>query len=368
MLILLLGLISILSILYFLTLKVDNKKYFNYINRYNLQLGNESLSKLLNADPLGNLPTVTVSSTNTELNKYKDCLSEPLLLSSEYTANNNDEARCTTMCGADAKVVQIEDESHEYYYKSKKLKPGNYCVIEPESVLCNLRTGYVIANGLGSAVCKSKFPNLFGGENASVIVACNDEDYPTTGALLWDRAKNAPVDPSNVVMTHEDETLSDGSTFRFVCKYNDDVYRNKMLPHPSNRFHPIRDPCLRNVFSAHRDAHAVINLKRGFWRCKCGNPIETRLSKRDEKNPKAECTSCVDKIEKENKKYTITKMYDCFTVNSKLSDTVNKMPCNAEAFIRRGTTCDAIQLEMYTLGQDDTPFDAKFKTYHNIAI
>lgn len=354
--------ISIVCLIYFLVIKVDNTVYFDYVNKYNLYLKNAKLARLLNADSLGNLPNVYINSTNVEIEKAKNCTTEPVYLGpTDQGSEDSYLKRCIDVCGSLGHVVHINEEM-EYYQNSKKLQPGSYCMIESESTKCNLNTGYVVATGLGSVVCKSKYPNMFGGSDASQIIACSDERHPASGGVLWDNYNNYAVEPTTVIMSEEDEKLFDGS-FRFTCKYNDNLNKNKMIPHPANRFHPINDPCLLNVYAAHRSAGVV--LENDTWRCDCGDQYVTRLHNKDPNDPKSECYNCENSITTsgENKKYKIS--YSCFTINSNLTDTIDKVPCNSDSFVNLGSNCDVIEL---TTQPKADPYYAPFKSDQRISI
>lgn len=379
------GVVSMIGVLYFLMLRLNSDKYYAYVNRFNLQLKNEKLSKLLNSDTLGNLPSLVLSTESIEsemgidgapvatddLNKTLECISDPVYLgpvrADDTTTVLAYEQRCLGACGSLGRVIAVTD-AQEYYHKDKRLRSGRYCVVQDSAIKCNLRTGYIMADGMGSVLCKSKFPNMFGGPTASTIVACNNELHPSTGSLLWDYLNNAPVDPASVVMTDENETVP-GPThrFRFSCIFNDDGLNNRLIPHPANRFHPIKDPCTRTVVNAHRDARAVVERDPATgepldWRCECGDPVVTRLYHKDETDNKSTCTTCVDSISEmdENDSVKARVSYECFNVNSFVGDVNFSVPCQWENFIKPSTACDTIELTFYATKPNVTPFKVEY--------
>lgn len=343
-------------ILLFLSFKFDNNKFKDYINSFNLTLNNEKLTKLINADPIENLPNLIVNTNNTELIKNRNCTNNPIFLSSVDESSLNYKDVCENLCGSSATIIKITDND-EYYQNSKKLPTGNYCNVG--SMDCNLKTGYVVSSGIGGVVCRSKFPNMFGGENASTIIACNDEKYPATGSVLWDNLYNTQVDPTMIIMNSEDELLVDGS-FRFSCKYNYDANKNPIKEHPANRFHPIMDPCLLNLYSTSLDAG--VRVKENEWYCDCNVERLYNTIKGDLKSP---CTTCNNSTEV-NKNLTIkTIRYDCFTVNSKLNSVESLVPCNPNNFTNLGEMCDVVNLSFLN---DTNPFSVPVVVHSEIKV
>ena len=226
----------------------------------------------------------------------------------------------------------------EYYSNGVKLTEGSWCVID--SVPCNTKTGYVVAT-VNSTLCKSKYPNMFGGPSATTVVACNNEYYPATGSILWDNLRNEAVDPLTINMAREDEMLSDG-TYRFSCKYNEDINGNNYIPHPLNRFHPIRDPCKNTIYKASVDVKAVVTPMD--WFCDCGNYAKTRVKNLDQENLKSTCTSCIKTVDPSTN--TITVPFNCFNLNSSYKAAREMLPCISSKFTEHGNLCLTMDLHI----------------------
>lgn len=388
--VILFGILAIVGILYFLVFRIDNSKYYEYLSKYNLYLENNAISRLLNADAIGNIPKLLIKTSNAGIEKAKECYSAPVLLTKKLLEGDNTKTgvatsligynetylkSCKNVCGSLAKVLPVQ-ATDEFYIQNKRLDPGVYCTVESsDASKCNLRTGYVVANGFGGFVCLPKYPNMFGGPNANQIVACEDSKHPMTGGLLWDNRYNTQVDATSVIMSHEDELLDDGRTYRFSCQFNDDINFNPMIPHPANRFHPIQDKCLLNVYAAHRDAHVVLYnketnetydikemnqlfkdselIKKLAWKCDCGDAAVTRLAQADDRFPKSPCSACRrialdDKLPRNGKNIRkVTIPYNCFSHSSELKQSLNMVPCNGAKFTNSGAYCDTIDLTVF---------------------
>lgn len=344
-------------IVYFLNFKFDDSKFKQYINEYNLKLKNESLAKLINGDALENLPNLTVNTSNLDLKRIQNCKTDFIYLSSVDELTTKYTNACYNLCGSDSKVLKITIND-DYYKDGKRIAPGNYCTAT--NIKCNLKTGYVAASGLGGVVCQTKYPNMFGGVNASTIVACSDEKYPSSGSVLWDRLYNTQVDATTVIMNSEDEKIDDGD-YRFYCKFNHDQNNNKLLKHPANRFHPISDPCLKNLHSVIEDAGLKFK-KDGGWYCDCANDKGSRLVNIDPNDKKSRCSNCANYIENINNSYNINIPYDCFNINSNLTTLDSKIPCNPSNFTALGVECDVLKLKMSTTN----PFDVKTMVCENL--
>ena len=241
------------------------------------------------------------------------------------------------------------------------LTKGSWCILN--SVSCNPKTSYVVAT-VNSTMCKSKYPNMFGGPSGNNVIACNNEYYPATGSILWDNLKNEPVDPLTINMSHEDETLSDGS-FRFTCQFNEDINKNKYIAHPLNRFQPIRDPCKNTIYDASSDINAIINTTD--WFCNCGNYSETRVKNIDPGNPKSTCTSCLmKKLDPSTDKVTVP--FNCFTLKSSYKDAKEMLPCISSKFIEHGNQCMTMDLHIKELTTNESFQQVRDMPFSNIIL
>lgn len=323
-------------IIYFLTLKINPKEYFDYVLQLKSDVMNETLMQLKNANTISNLPKLIIESGNVDINNLTDCTHKIKYLG-DFTTNSDtlDSYRtvCKNTCGGAGQLLVVEGEN-DYVFQNEFVKPGVYCTVEPPN--CNMNTGYIVAT-INSSKCVSKYPRLFGGESASTIIACNDEKHPSTGSILWDYSNNEPVDPKTVLMTHENETLPDGS-YRFRCKYNETQNKNPYIAHPVDRFHPIVDKCNDTIYAASYAVHA--NVTSTGWECDCGNFDETRVKHLDESNPKSTCTSCFREITGD--KFSLP--YICFRESSPYTMPKNYQPCLE--YSGNGNFCSTMDLKV----------------------
>lgn len=347
-------LLIVILVIYFTTLKVDPTEYFKYLTELKTTVLNDKLLQLTNANTIYNLPDVTLQTDNSDINALVSCKNNIKYIG-EYTLDNillkNYRQICKNSCGGSGELLLVEKQG-DYVYDNKFVESGVYCTVEPPN--CNHNTGYVVAT-VNSATCKSKYPRMFGGATSSTIIACNDEDHPSTGSVLWDYANNEPVDPSTVNMTHEDETLPDGS-FRFRCKYNETQNKNPYLPHPLDRLHPIVDKCNDTIYAADYSVHAKIT--EAGWECDCGTFTDTRVKHLDESNPKSICTSCYR--EKDGDNYTIP--YLCFKETAPYTMPHDYTPCIDYA--DSGNLCSTTTLKL--IPSDDDEFFLNTSMYGEI--
>ena len=331
------SILIVLVVIKFASLNIDPQEYFTYLRKTNTNLLNENIAKLLNADTLENLPNITLVSDNTEIEALKKCKDGAIFMG-PLVEENSYLKQCKKKCGSNGVIIDINIET-EYYSNGLKLTEGSWCILN--SVSCNPKTSYVVAT-VNSTVCKSKYPNMFGGPSGNNVIACNNEYYPATGSILWDNLKNEPIDPLTINMSHEDETLSDGS-FRFSCQFNEDINQNKYIAHPLNRFQPIRDPCKNTIHKASPEVKAVINSTD--WFCECGNYMETRVRNIDLGNTKSTCTNCLMK-KLDPTTNTITIPFTCFTLKSSYKDAKEMLPCISSKFTRHGNQCMTMDLHI----------------------
>uniref|UniRef100_A0AAU8GEY1 PIF-2 n=1 Tax=Faxonius propinquus nudivirus TaxID=3139431 RepID=A0AAU8GEY1_9VIRU len=333
--------IIFILIYYFASLNIDTSAYFKYLKETNIDFLNKSLIELKNANALVNLPNINIITNNSEVDNIQQCKDGPIFLG-ETNSNKNYENICKNSCGYNASVVYITNEV-EYYSNDQKLTEGVWCILN--NIECNPKTGYVIST-INSKLCKSKYPRMFGGEAAMDIIACNNELYPATGSVLWDTANNEAVNPLTIIMTHEDETIVDG-TYRFVCKFSESDRGNPYIPHPKDRFHPIIDPCNKTITRASYNVHTTISENN--WFCECGDFNETRVKHLDESNVKSTCTSCYKEIIADKLKLP----YLCFNQFSNYKNALNILPCLN--YKDNGNECDSVYLNVTKLSDTTNP-------------
>lgn len=316
-------------IYYFAMANVNVSDYFSYVYKTNLALINEKLAKLMNADSIVNLPNVHIHTTDVALNSLQKCKNGPIFIGKLDPANTQLYSKtCIETCGSQAKLIEITSNFDEYYSNGQKLSLGVWCGVNKTE--CNTHTGYVVAT-VNSVACRSKYPNMFGGINATKVIACNNEEYPSSGSVLYDYLNDQPVDPFTVDMTSEDELLDDGS-YRFRCKFTKDANNNPYIEHPLNRFHPMRDYCKNTILSAHPSVGAKVTDTG--WFCDCGDFNVTRVRNKIFNNPKSTCSMCLNSIDHTTNKYTFS--FDCFNRNSPYYSVLSNIPCSSSTFVKQG--------------------------------
>ncbi|UHB41732.1 PIF-2 [Macrobrachium rosenbergii nudivirus] len=309
--------IIVVLVSYFAILKINPEVYEKYLTKLRVDVVNDKIMNLKNANTIANLPNIILKTDNEQIDALVDCKNKLKYLGPiDENKMDNYLNLCKNKCGG-AGNLQVVENDNDFVYDNKFVKKGVYCTVDP--VNCNHNTGYVVAT-VNSVTCRTKYPNMFGGETATAITACNNEKYPSTGSILWDYANNEAVDPLTVNMTHEDELLPDGS-FRFACKFAESNNKNPYIKHPLNRFHPIIDKCNDSIYAADYSVHAVIDDKT--WYCDCGDYNVTRVKNLDQNDPKSICTSCFR--EKVNNTYKVP--YMCYNKDSLFHYTKKYQPC-----------------------------------------
>lgn len=351
-------------IFYFSLFDIDVSKYTEYVLNLKTDIYNKPLVQLLMGNTLINLPNVIINTNNEYINNLQECKKKAI-----YMGPNNGSDylnKCKFTCGGVGALYTIE-EGNEFYQDGSLLEPGIYCMLDPPQ--CNLNTSFVLAT-VNSTVCRSKYPNMFGGETGGTITACNDERYPATGSILWDYANNEQVFSSTVNMTHEDEKLSDGS-YRFRCKYTETGAGNPFIENPIARFHPIEDKCNSTIYRASYDVHAVVNSDK--WYCECGDYEITRVKNLERNNIKSICTSCFNEIIviNDSKKHKKSKIpYLCFNQESSWKMAIDLQPCLD--LPANGNTCGVYEQEFilhnYEIHEDRFPTEYGLYTKDFLAI
>ena len=315
--------------------KYDFTSTFDYINKMNLMLQNSDIANLLNGNPIGNLPVINIQTNNSEIKRLNECANGPIFL-----GDASDEFVCKRICGSAGKLLNVTTDD-EIFSNGFKLTEGAWCTVTRPN--CNLNTTYVRATA-NSVDCQTKYPSLFGGETGNRLVACNNLKYFNVKNILWDNLTNSRVTPMTKIYKGEDELLADGS-YRFTCKFNEDEQGNQYIEHISNRFHPMRNFCTKELYKANPNIKITKDGK-----CDCGNYEETRVRNKVENDLTTTCTSCYDYYDGDKKILSIST--DCVTLNSVYTQLQTDVVCKPEKFINLGSLCEKIELKvMYDDGK-----------------
>lgn len=314
--------------------------YESYLQTLNTEITNIDLRNLINTNDVNDLPLIKIDDINTDTNSC-----EPgyiLMSNNQHDSTSLFEDDCKSKCGEKSQLVVISDQVN-IFRNNKRLNNGIWCFKEMDQ--CNLNTSYVISDVGTDKMCVSKYPNLFDNTGFN-IVACNDEIYYNNKNVLWDYKDDVLVNPINVIMNDENEKLEDGS-YRFRCKYNVDDMMNEYIEHPTNRFHPIQDPCKLNSY---RLSEGVKFVTDGInWYCDCGDYSVTRVKNKIINDDKSFCTACYNGYLDDSNLYVIYS--ECFRVGSKYTEAYNKRPCSD--FTNLGSACCHLELAIDIVKNDD---------------
>lgn len=344
-------LLAVFVIYYVASPHVDTRKYFEYVRQLNVNVANESIKNLTNANAIGNLPNVHIVTNNQEINDRSRCRNGAVFLAPRLLNDTTDYTTpCINTCGSEGRVITI-GPTDEVAVNHTLLTEGVWCVTTP-AIECNLATHYLHMSVTGHA-CRTKYPNMFGNNNQ--IVGCHNEMFPVTNSDLMDWSTGRPINLQSLTMTHEDEVLNDQIEKRFSCRFGEDFMGNAYLPHPLNRFHPIRNPCNYSIYRSSTDIKPVIDEANGTWHCDCGDFNTTRVKRLDPNNPKSTCSTCISDSTPLDTNliggpglipYTSAVVqkapYICFTVNSQYTDAPQMDPCGATLFINNGNRCGTL--------------------------
>ncbi|UDM55397.1 Pif-2 [Phenacoccus solenopsis nudivirus] len=303
----------------------------------------DKLARVLNASSIGNIPNLNIVTTNPEVELANECGNGPVPLISIQP----DVKECMRLCANDsAKLIEIEEGS-EMFFNQQLLKAGKYCTIGPKPE-CNLRTTMAMLT-INSIVCRPRYPDVIAGRTGNTVVACNNSTIYDERNVLWDNAKNEQVLATKILGTFNIDELLPSGEFRYTCRFNGrDSNNNKYIAHPLNRLHPMRNYCTKNVYGAHPDVKLKIEYdERGNiakYTCDCGNVTETRLRNIDPRDTTTSCSPRWRKYEKpDDYKRILTLPYECFNINSPITDILTKFPCS-ENFTERAAPIDSVQV------------------------
>ena len=306
----------------------DFKSTFEYVNKMNLMFQNKNLANLLNANSLGNLPSIKIQTNNSEIQRMNDCQNGPIFLGSV-----SDEFVCKRICGSAGQLLNVKT-GDEIFSNGQKLVEGAWCTVNKPN--CNLNTTYVRAT-VNNVSCQTKYPFIFGGETGNRLVACNDARYFNVENILWDNLTNTRV-TSNTKLQSENELLPDGS-YRFTCKFGNDENENKFIEHPSNRFHPVRNYCTKELYRASYDIQPTSDGK-----CDCGDYNITRVRNKIPNDDTSTCTACYDEFNEADSVLTIGT--NCVTINSNITQLQKDTVCTPSKFITTGNLCENIKINL----------------------
>lgn len=142
-------------------------------------------------------------STNPNIETANNCAHGPVPIN----APNGSDHDCVLLCvNKDAKLINIRNNEN-VFFEQKLLPSGMYCKLGSVPN-CNTRTSYTLLT-LNSILCRSRYPEIFGGESENQIIACNNESINDALNVLWDRkqdiritAKTVPksFDPNEILL------------------------------------------------------------------------------------------------------------------------------------------------------------------------
>lgn len=288
---------------------------------------NNNLKGLLNGSGINNIPSLIIHSSNDSVVLANKCGQGPIEASSHVTDSD-----CIRLCAnSSAKVLTVYD-GDIIVSNNSQLSPGTYCSIgdRPE---CNSQTTIPMLT-INSVVCRSRFPQLFGGTLGNDIVACSSSEFTNVNNVLWDYLHNEAVNPATILIDDADEKLTSGE-YRFRCKFNGrDDKGNLYVESPLNRFIPWRNWCAENIYNAHDSVQTVFTSND--FQCECGDFDITRVKHMIDNNPKSQCAayayerSAITDIDQDIIKLKIP--YKCFNMNSLITDIMKMPPCPPDKF------------------------------------
>lgn len=287
-----------LSIIYFMRINVDTKKYFDYFNQLKTDSFNRNFQLLKNGSTFLNLPKIDFITDDKDIKNFEKCAE-----TATYLGPINDTSdylkQCYITCGGSGKLLIINPGDEVYYY-NKYLETGVYCVTQLEEN-CNRNTSILIA-GVNGSVCRPKYPELFAGENGTTLVACTDTQYNYIPAILWDEKYNEQVSPYHTNFSSKGAYEKWNGKYRFTCRWPFDLNLNAFQINPLNHLHPIRDYCTSHLYKSNPNIGTKWitdnENKVVDYYCDCGNKNETRVENY-QNNKKNYCisSSCIEKLE-----------------------------------------------------------------------
>lgn len=195
---------------------------------------------------------------------------------------------CNAICDSKDYVFAQYDKFNGMYIDGKLLV-GKYCM--PKTLAyCNTRTSYIVAEDNNKYSCKSKFPELLGGEYGNEILGCNGslEDVLTKKIYVNFLPKFIRLTDPNEIMS---ASFSDSSSteYRYRCSKQRDSRDNEYIsrmPITFSRFDYTVNECA--VLMNNSDNSVKPNWETGT--CNCG--VNSRI-KNLHGNKTFPCTSCL---------------------------------------------------------------------------
>lgn len=325
------------------------------------KLQNNKINALLNGSGINNIPNLNIISTNAQVTTANDCQNGPVYIGEQGTRDD-----CIQTCvNSSANVLNVR-EGDTYAYDSHILQKGAYCIIGPRPQ-CNMRTTIALMT-INSIICRSKFPNIIGGDLGTEIVACNNRIISDPQNILWDYGKNEKFSPYTTTITDADEKLPDGS-YRFACKYNGtDSASNNYIPNPLDRFHPMINYCAGLVRAADSSVQTVFDMNDQTFHCDCGDFEQTRVQNIDPNNKASQCSNLIveDRVVTKSKRELIVP-YKCFNLFSPLSDVGRYLPCPNDLFTRDGAQMATVTIP-FTLNPSEVIEHPKYADMNNANV
>ncbi|KAG8148305.1 uncharacterized LOC118073440 [Chelonus insularis] len=339
---------GIFIILYCSALRMSTSEYYEYYNDLQERVKNKQLAQLMNGQLMDNLPNINLFVNNHHDSNLTKCTSTNALFLRDVpdnlteadidTNNHSYDSQCQKVCkSGSARALVITDiEKQEVYMNNTRLNPGIWCVAD--RLQCNLRTTYAVITASGDIVCRSKFPELFGGPTGDKVIACNNYQYYNRNNKLIDNRTGQPVDPKTVSLYDKNESIYD----RFTCVFGTDDYGNQYIEHPLNKFHPFRNPCTIKLTDTGSKAPDMFNRETAECDCSKLGSIELKNALAD--NKRSTCTGCRNEFQADVKMLQIES--ECFNINDPAVDARHKLPCSPDKFNLNSVRCNLIKLGM----------------------
>lgn len=300
------------------------------------KLSNHKIQSLINASGINNIPSLKISTTNPIVNRANECGYGVV-----YVGDLGSDDSCKITCASTrAKAIFVHPDD-TYIFDSVVLKPGVYCTMS-DRPQCNTNMTYVIMT-LNTVLCKSKFPELVGGELGNNILACNNNQIADPQNYLWDNEHMRKFDPFRTVLTDVDEKLSDNN-YRFTCKFKGtDTMKNLYIENPNNRFHPIRNYCASEILHADTNKIKTKFKSDGSYTCECNSD---RIDNIDPNDKTSLCSHFQVSIKKDKSNRKILSLpYKCFNLFSTISDVGQYLPCeDFSQFTKDGNRFDIVKI------------------------
>lgn len=329
---------------------------------YNLKskLKNNKLTLLLNGSSINNIPKINLIQANSSIAITNNCQNGPLFIGSDDM--NFTHLDCVRTCMNDkAKLLKIS-KNEVITFNNVVLDVGNYCNVN-EQPACNLKTSIALMT-MDSIVCSPKYPELYGGDLGNTVVACNNLLINDSRNILWDFKYDRYADPWITELTHPHEKLPN-EQFRFRCKYlGKDNRQNFFIPHPFNRFHPIKNYCADLIYNAPSTILTVFDADDPTsYKCDCGNFSETRSKNIYPHDASSQCANKsfeIKNIIKRKNKMILP--YKCFNIHSPMQDITQFPPCPTEQFLQGNSQIASVELEFTESSSDliESPMYERF--------